>query len=57
MLSRLYELRKGGYFKDDRTFLAFFDPLPPPYCVQTVHSDRTFGAFFDPSPPPHCVRP
>ena len=29
---------KGGYFKDDRNFWAFFDPLPPPYCVQTVHT-------------------
>ena len=40
----------GGYFKDDRNSLAFFDP--PPYCVQTVHNDRTFEAFFDPSPLP-----
>ena len=24
-----YKWIKGAYFKDDRNFLAFFDPLPP----------------------------
>ena len=39
--------RLGGYFKYDRNFWAFFDPLPT---ALRQDDDRTFGAFFDPSP-------
>ena len=44
----------GGYFKDDRNFWAFSDPLPPPYwdLSLTVLIDHTYGAFVDPYPLP-----